>query len=293
MINWPTLLVDDLARRRVVIFLGAGISMNSTNSLGDRPKSWLDFLNKAISQLTNAKDITVSKKLIKQKDYLTACEVIKTSLGNDDFVHLVESEFLTPAYKAADIHRDIFKLDSRIVLTPNFDKIYETYASNVSEGTVKIKNYYDSDIGNVIRGKRPDRTIIKIHGTVDLPDKLIFSRNDYVSARSDNRDFYSILDSLIMTHTFLFLGCGIEDPDIKLLLEDYANKFRFSRNHFFVTKQKTIDPQVKKIIEDTMKLKVLEYSGKGNDHSKLGLSIEKLVDDVELTRISLAKDTDW
>ncbi|EKO3984638.1 SIR2 family protein [Vibrio fluvialis] len=293
MINWPPVLVDDIARRRVVLFLGAGISMNSTNTAGDRPKSWLQFLETAVSLLTDKNDITVSKKLIRQKDLLTACEVIKGSLGTDEFVDLVEKEFLTPAFRAADIHTEIFKLDSRIVLTPNFDKIYETYVIKVSEGTVKVKNYYDDDIAKVIRGRRTDRTIIKIHGTVDQPEKLIFSRNDYVSARSNNRDFYSILDSLIMTHTFIFLGCGIDDPDIKLLLEDYANKFRFSRNHFFITRKKTIDKQVKKVIEDTMKLKILEYSGSGNDHSKLHLSIQNLVDEVDKTRISLSKDADW
>ncbi|MDZ5516663.1 SIR2 family protein [Vibrio fluvialis] len=267
--------------------------MNSTNTAGDRPKSWLQFLETAVSLLTDKNDITVSKKLIRQKDLLTACEVIKGSLGTDEFVDLVEKEFLTPAFRAADIHTEIFKLDSRIVLTPNFDKIYETYVIKVSEGTVKVKNYYDDDIAKVIRGRRTDRTIIKIHGTVDQPEKLIFSRNDYVSARSNNRDFYSILDSLIMTHTFIFLGCGIDDPDIKLLLEDYANKFRFSRNHFFITRKKTIDKQVKKVIEDTMKLKILEYSGSGNDHSKLHLSIQNLVDEVDKTRISLSKDADW
>lgn len=167
MINWPPVLVDDIARRRVVLFLGAGISMNSTNTAGDRPKSWLQFLETAVSLLTDKNDITVSKKLIRQKDLLTACEVIKGSLGTDEFVDLVEKEFLTPAFRAADIHTEIFKLDSRIVLTPNFDKIYETYVIKVSEGTVKVKNYYDDDIAKVIRGRRTDRTIIKIHGTVD------------------------------------------------------------------------------------------------------------------------------
>lgn len=293
MINWPQVLIDDIARRRCVHFIGAGVSKNSTNSEGRSPKSWLEFLNFAIEKLNKSKDKRVCKRLIKERDYLTACEIIKSSMGDDEFVSIAEEEFLTPAYKSSEIHELIFKLDSRIVLTPNFDKIYDTYSTNVSEGTVKIKNYYAEDISSVIRGKKDDRTIIKIHGTIDEPNRLIFSRKDYVSARSKNRDFYSLLDSLIMTHTFVFIGCGIDDPDIKLLLEDYANKFRFSRNHFFITRKKTVDEQVKRIITKTMKLQFLEYSGTGSDHIKLLKSLKELVSKVEFCRAEIAKDQDW
>lgn len=293
MINWPQVLVDDIARRKCVIFLGAGVSKNSTNHVGRIPKNWLEFLSDAIEHVPNASAKKLSNKLIKQKDYLTACEVIKDSMGTEDFVNLVEAEYLTPAYKSAEIHELIFKLDARIVLTPNFDKIYDTYVGNVSEGTVKVKNYYADDVASVIRGKKTDRTVIKIHGTIDEPNRLIFSRKDYVYARSANRDFYSLLDSLIMTHTFLFVGCGLDDPDIKLLLEDYAHKFRFSRSHYFIARKNTIAPQVIKIVESTMKLKILEYSGTGANHDKLTESIRELVSMVDACRIDLAESQDW
>lgn len=293
MIDWPQVLVDDVARRKCVIFLGAGVSKNSKNNQGRIPKNWLEFLSSAIEQLPNGSDKSLSKRLVKQRDYLTACEVIKNTMGVEEFVNHVEAEYLTPAYKSAEIHELIFKLDSRIVLTPNFDKIYETYAGNVSEGTVKIKNYYADDVASVIRGKKTDRTIIKIHGTIDEPNRLIFSRKDYVSARSVNRDFYSLLDSLIMTHTFLFIGCGLDDPDMKLLLEDYAHKFRFSRSHYFIARKKAIDPQVIKIVENTMKLKVLEYSGTGADHNKLIESLRQLVSVADTCRSELTESQDW
>ncbi len=293
MIKWPQVLVDDIARRKCVIFIGAGVSKNSRNNMGRAPKNWWEFLKEANKLLTSSSAKKISSKLIQQKDYLTACEVIRDNLGDEDFVNLVESEYLTPAYKCAEIHELIFKLDSRIVLTSNFDKIYETYVGNVSEGTVKVKNYYADDVASVIRGKKTERTVIKIHGTIDEPNRLIFSRKDYVSARSTNRDFYSLLDSLIMTHTFLFIGCGLDDPDIKLLLEDYAHKFRFSRSHYFITRKNTIAPQVIKIVENTMKLKILEYTGTGVNHNRITESIRALVSLVDACRIELSESQDW
>lgn len=293
MISWPSVLVEDLSRRRCVIFLGAGVSKNSRNDAGRAPRNWHEFLSGAAERLGNVSDKKLSKRLLRERDYLTACEVIKDSMGDEEFISHVESEYLTPGYKSAEIHELIFKLDARIVLTPNFDKIYETYAGNVSEGTVKVKHYYADDVASVIRGRKTDRIIIKMHGTIDEPNKLIFSRKDYVSARSHNRDFYSLLDSLIMTHTFLFVGCGLDDPDIKLLLEDYAHKFRFSRSHYFIARKRAVDSQVARIVEATMKLKILEYSGSGIDHSKLVDSLRDLVVQTEAGRIDLAENQDW
>lgn len=47
MITWPDELVSDIARRRSVLFLGAGISMNSVGNGGVRPKNWNDLLTEA------------------------------------------------------------------------------------------------------------------------------------------------------------------------------------------------------------------------------------------------------
>ncbi|MCL8034387.1 SIR2 family protein, partial [Pseudomonas aeruginosa] len=67
----------------------------------------------------------------------------------------------------------------------------------------------------------PEPLIIKIHGSVDSTDKLIFTRKDYSEARTKYRNFYQIIEALSLTHTFIFIGCGTNDPDIRLLLEDF------------------------------------------------------------------------
>ena len=81
MINWPDSLIRDIALRKCVLVLGAGISMNSTNVGGLRPKSWLNFLNHAATLVTELKYQKSIKQLIKNNDYLTACELIKQKLA--------------------------------------------------------------------------------------------------------------------------------------------------------------------------------------------------------------------
>ena len=43
MIVWPLHLIDELARRRSIIFLGSGVSKNSAGIAGKRPPLWKEF----------------------------------------------------------------------------------------------------------------------------------------------------------------------------------------------------------------------------------------------------------
>ena len=49
MIEWPEKLVDSIARRRSVLFLGSGISANSENMSGKKPATWDAFLRQVVN----------------------------------------------------------------------------------------------------------------------------------------------------------------------------------------------------------------------------------------------------
>lgn len=287
MIKWPQGLIEDIARRKCVLVLGAGVSKNSTNNAGLRPKDWREFLEHSSIDLTSKTEIN---RQIKSGDYLTACELIKKELGRDDFNTLVKSEFLTPKFMPADIHKHIYNLDSRLIITPNFDKIYDTYANTTSQGSVIIKKFNEEDIVDCIR--RPEPLIIKIHGSVDSTDNLIFTRKDYSEARIKNGNFYKVIEALSLTHTFIFIGCGTNDPDIRLILEDYTFRYPLNKKHYIVMSKNALDKRVKEIIKETMSLNILEYDSK-NHHEILTLSIENLVKDVDNKRQELALSQSW
>jgi len=287
MIDWPRELVSDIARRRSVLFLGAGISKNAATAAGQRPKNWIEFLEAGANKVAPNKHIL---GLIKRADYLTACEIIKTKMGRDDFNTFVTDEFLAPQFRASKIHQDIFKLDSRIVATPNFDKIYDTNANHLAHGSVRIKRYYEEDIADAVRRFNP--LILKVHGCVDEPGRMIFSRQDYAAARNRYANFYSIVDALAITHTFIFLGCGVNDPDIRLVLENYAFRFKESRAHYIVMPKRGLHKDEKNVIESSMNLRVLAYDPR-NNHKMLVDSIDTLTKQVDAERVTLAGSFSW
>lgn len=288
-ITWPDSLVSDIARRKCVIFLGSGISRNSKNEAGEHPKTWEATLDTGVQQLDKSEQKCI-KKHIKAKNYLMACELVRHSMGRDRFVNFLKKEFVTPRFKESEIHKAIFELDSRIVITPNFDNIYDVYVRHETQGDTQVKHYYDKDVADIIRSD--ERLILKIHGDIGTPDRLIFTKLDYAQARTEHCDFYSIIEALLLTNTFIFIGAGLNDPDITLLLEDYNFRYGFARKHYFIIPKNGITPSERKIYENSMGLQFLEYDSK-NNHIQLLESIHELNQLVDEQRQEIAKSLNW
>ncbi|MFS8476462.1 hypothetical protein EIQ12_18210, partial [Xanthomonas campestris pv. campestris] len=54
--------------------------------------------------------------------------------------------------------------------------------------------------------------VVKLHGSITTPDKLIFTASDYAKARSQSSAVYDLVRALLCTHTFLFLVAPEKPP---------------------------------------------------------------------------------
>lgn len=170
----------------------------------------------------------------------------------------------------------------------NFDKIYETYAISVSENTVVVKNYNDGDVRQAVAGA--DRYIIKPHGTVDTISEMIFTLDDYAKARVEYASFYEVLTALLHTHTFLCIGCGLSDPDMNIIFQDY--RYKFGESPHFITLPSPISAAERDLIQRTRGLNVLPYSPRDN-HKELTDSLVELAKAVTGEREEIAKLQNW
>jgi len=179
VIEWPEQLIKDIARRRAIIMLGSGISKNSVGQHGAKPPTWREFLSAALAQVPQPRPRHIASAL-KYGDLLSACEWIKNRM-DEAWNPFLTATFLTPAYKPNRFHELIFALDVAIYITPNFDKIFDNYVTDKTHGTTIIKTYYDEDVQQLIRSGA--RIILKVHGTIDAPDRMIFGSAKYADAR--------------------------------------------------------------------------------------------------------------
>lgn len=286
MIEWPEQLVKDIARRRAIIMLGSGISKNSIGNDGARPPTWGEFMAEAFEKVPpKSRHI---RNALKSGDYLSACEWIRGRMDEDWNPYLI-SKFLTPEYRPNKLHELIFLLDTSVYVTPNFDKIFDNYVIEQTHGTTIVKTYYDDDVQQLIRAG--GRVILKVHGTIDAPDRMIFGRGDYASARIKYAAFYYLIDALLLTNTFLMLGCGLNDPDFQLMFENFAYRFPNSQPHYMAYAESSHE-EVEALLRDTRNLKFLKYS-KAHDHKELEQSLETLVAEVEAKRVEIGANSSW
>lgn len=175
-------------------------------------------------------------------------------------------------------------------ITPNIDKIYEQCTHINSFGTVVIKKYYE-DIAPFLR--QSDYLVIKAHGCVDDPQRIVFTHKQYNIARYNYASFYRLLDALLLTNTFVFVGCGLSDPDIQLTHENANFSFPNCKPHYFITASGTISNEVAKSLLTNRNIKVLTYNNTDGTHRELLNDLKQLVPLVEEKRQEYSLKATW
>ena len=97
MIEWPVDLVRDIAARRSVLFLGAGVSRNAENAHGVHPREWTDFLHYLASLVADAAQRAEVEQCVTDADLLTACELCRKYLSPPVFKTEMLKEFSSTA----------------------------------------------------------------------------------------------------------------------------------------------------------------------------------------------------
>jgi hypothetical protein len=275
MITWPNMLVTEVARRRCILFLGAGVASSAKTAQGITPVSWKEFLTKAtdLTPIGHRDEITA---LIQNSKLLLALQAIRDNADAGDYRALLDKCFNNAAFIPSDLHKVIFNLDSRLVITTNFDKIYEKHCLAASTEGFKVIPYYSSSLGDEIRSDT--RLIIKAHGSIDDISKMVFTKAEYHAAKEHHASFYSILKALLLTNTCIFIGCGMDDPDVLLLLEEVRITANSQRPHYVLLKEGSHSAFVKNDLASAYNIKALEY---GPEHSDLIDNLQDLLAHVE------------
>jgi hypothetical protein len=288
MIDWPPSLLNDIARRRVVLTIGSGVSRHASSGTGARPPTWKQFLEKAADDCPDH-DIEHIRVAIINGDYLHACEWLKKRY-DEQWTHYLRQVFQEPGFSPGELHQHLILLDNRIVFSLNFDDIYERAAQSVKAGSHVLKNYFDGDFHEFLRGN--SRYIVKVHGNLNTPESLIFTQKEYARARVKHSPFYQAFDACLMTHSFLFVGAGITDPDVNLVLENQNFNFPASMPHYFLTAME-VSRDLEESLRQNRNLKIIRYDPLDDNHSGLAAEIKNLQAIIEEMRIDMGATQSW
>ena len=266
-------LLEDFARGRVAVFLGAGVSAGVNTRTGKPIRTWGEFLEetaKAVSDRTVRAEV---KDLVAKGDYLFACEILKNHLS-DRWESILKDEF-DKIGEPSKLQQVILGLEPRVIVTTNFDLFIESHwgaANPKATHHLQVKNGISSDCFSMFRDDQP--YLIKLHGSINAPDSLIFSLSDYASKANANWQYSAFIETLLCTHTVLFIGFSMKDPAITNLLEVYAQKYPRNRPHYALMPDFSSERKIQ-IMKNYRKLFIIPYDSKDR-HKQLTSILDKL-----------------
>lgn len=213
---------------RLVIFVGAGVSKNSG------VPSWYELIKKFADELGYSRCDTCQKKVADcpkmvckdryeytQEEFLRIPEYYyqqDVSENHTNYFGLIQST-LHCDEGPNPIDDEIFSIFPRHIITTNYDPLLEKSQSvNSPLYTVVTR---DSDL----LAEANDRYIIKMHGDLGNPGTIVLKESDYIKYEQEHPLICTFVKSLLVNHTFLFLGYSLNDNNLNLII-GWINYFR-------------------------------------------------------------------
>lgn len=232
-------MLKDIKRKskdnKLVIFIGAGVSNNSGY------KSWDELVEIFDNKIKYSKEKHKysSEELLKIPQYFF-------NENRDEYKNILKKEFDVIPALTNPIIDILLELKPNHIITTNFDKLIEL--------SLNKNNIYGCPIGDELNKYQvickdsdlisapKNNFLIKMHGDLDNFESLVLKEDDYLKYSSTHVLIETYIKSLLIGHTFLFVGYSLGDYNLKLIMswvEDIIKKYKFNNKkminkHYFI-----------------------------------------------------------
>jgi len=190
------LLTQELRKRRLVLFIGAGVSKDAGLPL------WNELvtpLRESLALPPSTDAIEVAQRYVNAHGRLALVKYLEVTLGRCEV--------------PGPMHDALAQLPVSVVVTTNYDQLLERAFERRGDQPVVIAR--DSDLTHLIKDpsihdhRRP--VVVKLHGCLSEPDTIVMTRDDYLAYPSQHQAMIACLQRLLLTQTFLFVGFSLTD----------------------------------------------------------------------------------
>lgn len=213
---------------QLIVFIGAGMS----NNFGFL--TWNSLVRKMYRELTG-KDAAKGKAFTSD-ELLRIPQALKYQSPNS-YEKILKEAFGTDRVKESDnpILDEVMKLKPKHIITTNYDVLIERYIadrySDVNQTYSLQEGYRRRAEGNipypyvtVVRDGDmayvdSNHLLLKIHGDVQNMNSLVLCEDDYLEYSDSHILMENFIKSLLINHTFLFIGYGVGDSNLKLIMK--------------------------------------------------------------------------
>lgn len=187
---------------RLVIFVGAGVSMNSS------VPSW--------NQLTNRMKAELPNEFSEETDALKIAQIYKDSRGHKEYMDKVKDILLYNKAVSNPLHKSILALNPCHIITTNYDDLIEQELSKDFLQYHIIRE--DKDIPQMTY----PNTLVKMHGDY-VTDNIVLTEDDYYNYKENFPLTRAFVLSLFASKLILFVGFSFADLNLKFILNELKN----------------------------------------------------------------------
>ena len=195
----PQELVDNLKSDDVVLFIGAGISMN-----GGLP-GWSELFR----PLSDAVGYSWPSDNLTTDHLLTVAQYYENKNGRNALLSYLMKSLDSTNKRPSEIHGLIAQLPPRMIFTTNYDDLLErTYREKGQKINLIVENL------EFAFSKEKDIKIVKLCGDITRPSSIIVTKRDFNIFATSHSGVLSKLRNMLEAKTVLFLGYSLKDPFI-------------------------------------------------------------------------------
>lgn len=238
----PERLIAAVCERTFVPFIGSGFSKQADKV---HFPNWTELLKRLIISGREAGYLqeNVAKNLLhllSGNKHLMVAESLKSKLPTDFYNNFLESEFDPPDIFPSKAHSLLFDLNPKLIITTNYDRLIENAYASKAQRSLTVIPYSDS--ATVQRRLQDDKYrqrpfLYKIHGDIEDVSSIILSENDYRKLLYDQLGYQTVLSSIFIHYTVLFMGFSFSDEELSLLLGKLRYALKGSANPDYILLQ--------------------------------------------------------
>lgn len=187
---------------RLVIFVGAGVSMNSN------VPSWNQLIKRMKDELPN--------EFSNEIDALKIAQIYKDSRGQKEYMDKVKDILLYNKAVPNPLHKSILALNPCHIITTNYDDLIEQELSKEFLQYHIIRE--DKDIPQMTC----PNTLVKMHGDYST-DNIVLTESDYFNYKNNFPLTKAYVQSLFASKLVLFVGFSFTDLNLKMILNELQN----------------------------------------------------------------------
>jgi hypothetical protein len=199
--HFPKPVLDDLVTGKWLPVVGAGMSLNAILPAGKKMPLWAGMSKELTDELSDFASTSI----------LDGISAYEHEFGRSRLIERLSEVLLIKEAHPGNAHKEFCTIPFDIVCTTNFDFLLERQYDLTPRYVYPVVDEEQLSIN----GSSAGTLLLKLHGDLRHPSRLIVTEADYDGFLSRYPLLATYLSNQLITKTAIFIGYSLDDPDFR------------------------------------------------------------------------------